>query len=81
MVAKYNGKLHSVGNYCSHFGAPLSWGVLFDDKVMCPFHAAAFSIVTGAPELAPALDVIPKYDVVEKNGKHYVQVKLPLQKK
>jgi nitrite reductase/ring-hydroxylating ferredoxin subunit len=81
LVANYNGKLYSVGNSCSHFGAPLHWGVLFEDKVMCPFHAAAFSVVTGAPELAPALDGIPRYDIVEKAGKSYVKVKLPLEKK
>lgn len=81
LVANFQGKLYAVGNYCSHFGAPLSWGMLFEDKVMCPFHAAAFSVVTGAPELAPALDGIPRYDVVERNGKHYVQVQLPLKQR
>lgn len=81
LIAKYQGRLYAVGNYCSHFGAPLSWGMLFEDKVMCPFHAAAFSVVTGAPELAPALDGIPRYDVVAREGKHYVQVALPLQQK
>ena len=27
--------------------------MLFDDKVLCPAHAAGFSIVTGEPEQAP----------------------------
>ena len=50
LVARYQGKLYSVGNYCTHFGAPLVTGQLFDDKVLCPWHTAGFSIVTGAPE-------------------------------
>jgi nitrite reductase/ring-hydroxylating ferredoxin subunit len=47
LIAKYKGELHAVGNYCTHFGAPLSTGILFDDKVACPWHGAAFSVVTG----------------------------------
>jgi len=48
--------------------------MLFDDKVMCPAHAAGFSIVTGKPEKAPGLDGIPSYQVVNKDGKWFVEV-------
>lgn len=54
LVAKYQDKLYSVGNFCTHFGVPLSQSVLFDDKVICPAHNAAFSIINGYPEYAPA---------------------------
>jgi nitrite reductase/ring-hydroxylating ferredoxin subunit len=47
LIAKYQGKIYAVGNFCSHFGVPLDGGVLFDDKVLCPAHAAGFSIITG----------------------------------
>ena len=47
LVARYQGKLYSTGNFCSHFGVPLNNGMLFDDKVLCPAHAAGFSIITG----------------------------------
>ena len=47
LVARYQGKLYSTGNFCSHFGVPLNNGALFDDKVLCPAHAAGFSIITG----------------------------------
>jgi nitrite reductase/ring-hydroxylating ferredoxin subunit len=39
--------------------------MLFDDKVLCPAHAAGFSIVTGEPEYAPGLNGIPTFGVVE----------------
>jgi nitrite reductase/ring-hydroxylating ferredoxin subunit len=26
LIARYEGKLHAVGNYCTHFGAPLNTG-------------------------------------------------------
>lgn len=74
LVARYQGKLYCIGNSCPHFGAPLGTGVLFDDKVICPWHAAAFSITTGGLEEAPAIEGVPKYDIEEKNGKYFVKV-------
>jgi apoptosis-inducing factor 3 len=74
LITRYNGQLHAIGAYCSHFGAPLVNGVLFDDKVLCPWHAAGFSVTTGALELAPGRDGVPKYNITEKDGKHFVTV-------
>ena len=64
LVSRFNGQLYAIGAYCSHFGTPLKGGVLFDDKVLCPAHAAGFSVLTGAAENAPGLDSLPKYEVV-----------------
>lgn len=47
----------------------MNTGILFDDKVMCPWHGAAFSVVTGALDGAPARDGLPKFIVTEKDGK------------
>ena len=74
LIARYQGKLYATGSNCSHFGVDLSFGMLFDDKVMCPAHAAGFSIVTGKPESAPGLDGIPSYIVVHRDGKWFVEV-------
>jgi nitrite reductase/ring-hydroxylating ferredoxin subunit len=81
LISRYQGKLYAVGNYCSHFGAPMHTGYMFDDKVYCPWHAAAFSVVTGALEAAPGVDGLPKFDIVERDGKHFVQVPSTLPKK
>ena len=78
LISRVQGKIHAVGNYCSHFGAPLSTGLLFDDKVLCPWHAASFSVVTGAVESAPGLNGLPKFEVSTKDGKHFVTVPVPL---
>ena len=72
LITRYQGKLYAVGNYCSHFGAPMNTGYLFDDKVVCPWHAAAFSVVTGALEGAPGVDGLPKFDIITKEGKSFV---------
>mmetsp|Transcript_24189 Transcript_24189/g.27900 ORF Transcript_24189/g.27900 Transcript_24189/m.27900 type:complete len:524 (+) Transcript_24189:1-1572(+) len=74
LVVRYKGKIFSVGNFCTHFGVPLASSVLFDDKVICPAHNAAFSIIDGLPEYAPAKDALPTFEVVEENGKHYVKL-------
>jgi nitrite reductase/ring-hydroxylating ferredoxin subunit len=81
LISRVAGKIHAVGNYCSHFGAPLSTGLMFDDKVLCPWHGAAFSVVTGAVEMAPGMDNLPKYDVTKKDGKSFVKVPVTLPRK
>ena len=81
LISRYQGKLYAVGNYCTHFGAPMNTGQMFDDKVVCPWHAAAFSVVTGALEGAPSTDGLPVFTIVEKEGKFFVQVPSTLPRK
>jgi apoptosis-inducing factor 3 len=81
LISRYQGKLYAVGNYCTHFGAPLSTGQMFDDKVVCPWHAAAFSVTTGALEGAPGIDGLPTFTIIERDGKNFVQVPATLPRK
>jgi len=81
LISRFNGKLYAIGAYCSHFGFPLAKGMLFDDKVLCPLHAAGFSVVTGAAENAPGLDSLPKYEIVEEGKRFYVIVPEKLEQK
>lgn len=74
LVSKVNGKFYATGNNCSHFGAPLDKGVLFEDKVYCPWHAATFSVVDGLPDAGPVFEGIPTFKTFEKNGKLVVVV-------
>ena len=53
LLAKVDGQYYAVGAKCSHFGLPLEAGLLFDDKVYCPFHFASFSVKTGMHEFGP----------------------------
>lgn len=75
LVVRHQGQLYSVGAKCSHFGAPLSTGMLFDDLVICPWHYAVFDIKTGYNEAGPMIDSLPKYEIWEKHG--IVHVKVP----
>jgi apoptosis-inducing factor 3 len=72
LIARFQEKLYSIGNYCTHYGAPLTTGQIYGDKVYCPWHAASFNLQTGALEGAPGLDGVASYKVIERNGKHFV---------
>jgi len=55
--------VHAVGAVCPHAGAPLAQGVRHRDRIVCPWHKAAFCIRTGAVLDPPALDALQHYDV------------------
>lgn len=74
LVVKYEGKYFCVSNKCTHFGAPLSTGPLFGDKVMCPWHNAAFSVIDGTHEQGPVLDSLQTFEIVEKDNKLHIKV-------
>lgn len=69
IISKIDGKYYCVQSKCPHVGAPLIKGLLFNDKLICPFHSAAFNITTGYPESGPVFNGLDKYDVAEKDGK------------
>jgi 3-phenylpropionate/trans-cinnamate dioxygenase ferredoxin reductase subunit len=58
-----------VGAKCTHYGGPLGEGLVAGDEVRCPWHHAAFSLHTGAPVRAPALEPIACFDVTTRDGK------------
>lgn len=75
LLARVNGKFHAVGATCPHYHAPLVDGVLNGERIVCPWHHACFSVVTGNMEEPPALDALPCYEVVIEGEK--VSVRLP----
>lgn len=74
LVVRHQGQLYSVGSKCSHYGAPLATGMLFDDLVICPWHYAVFDIKTGYNEAGPMINALPKYEIWEKEGQVFVKV-------
>ncbi len=61
--------VHAIGGTCPHAGAPLVQGVRHGDRIICPWHKAAFCIRTGAVQDPPALDALPRYDVRIEGGR------------
>lgn len=74
LIVKYEGKLRALGNYCTHFGAPMHTGVLIDRVVKCPWHGASFDVVTGRADISPGLNDLNTFEIVEENGTFYVKL-------
>lgn len=79
LISKVNGKYYASGAKCTHFGFNLAKGILIDNKVICPLHAAAFSVQDGLPDEGPVYDGIPTYEIKERDGKLVVKVPKVLQ--
>lgn len=67
------GKVQAVGPKCTHYGAPLAKGVLgTNGKLTCPWHGACFNATTGDIEDSPALDPLPVFKAIERDGAVYI---------
>jgi NADPH-dependent 2,4-dienoyl-CoA reductase/sulfur reductase-like enzyme/nitrite reductase/ring-hydroxylating ferredoxin subunit len=71
MVVRRGTELFAVGATCTHYGGPLSEGVIEADHVRCPWHHACFSLRTGEP-VAPAHNPISCWNVEQRDGKVFV---------
>lgn len=73
LLVNAGGKVQAIGSKCTHYGAPLVKGVLTaNGRITCPWHGACFNAKTGDVEDAPALDAIPTFGVVERDGAVYI---------
>ncbi|KAH6655925.1 monodehydroascorbate reductase [Truncatella angustata] len=67
------GKIQAIGPKCTHYGAPLMKGVLTKSgRLTCPWHGACFNAGTGDVEDAPALDALPVFKAIERDGAVYI---------
>ena len=46
-VANLNGAISAMDNECPHHGGPLGQGMIEEGKIVCPWHAYAYDVVTG----------------------------------
>ncbi len=72
-VARNKGKLFAISNVCPHRGGPMAEGMLEDGKVLCPWHAWAFDLKTGALDHDPA-QTIAIYPLQEQDGEVLVDL-------
>ena len=76
LLARRGGDVFAIGAFCTHYGAPLADGLLVDETVRCPWHHACFSLRTGQPLRAPALDPVDCWRVEQQDSSVYVREKL-----
>ena len=67
----------AVGAECTHYHGALASGLTVADTVRCPLHHACFSLRTGAPLRAPALDPIACWRVERIGNKVFARERLP----
>ena len=63
LLANVDGTFYAINNMCSHKMGRLAKGRLDDFEVVCPFHQARFSIVTGEALSPPARESVQIYEV------------------
>lgn len=74
LLTRIDGQYRAVSAYCTHYGAPLATGVLSGTRVVCPWHHACFSVVSGDQEEPPGLDSLPCFEARVENGQVIVVV-------
>jgi nitrite reductase (NADH) small subunit len=52
-IANEHGAISAMDNVCPHRGGPLGQGMVEGGKVICPWHAWAFDLKTGAAQHSP----------------------------
>src|SRR6267142_5652421 len=75
LLARAGSELFAVGAHCTHYHGPLADGLIVGDTVRCPWHHACFSLRSGEPLRAPALNPVPCWRVEQQNGTVYVREK------
>ena len=76
VVVRRGSVVHVIGAQCTHYGGPLTEGLLVGDTVRCPWHHACFSLRTGEALRAPALDPIDCWRVERAGDKIFVKEKI-----
>jgi NADPH-dependent 2,4-dienoyl-CoA reductase/sulfur reductase-like enzyme/nitrite reductase/ring-hydroxylating ferredoxin subunit len=75
LVARRGLELYALGATCSHYGAPLSDGILVGDEVRCPMHHACFHLRTGEAS-APAFRPVDCWKVERRGDSVFVTEKV-----
>jgi 3-phenylpropionate/trans-cinnamate dioxygenase ferredoxin subunit len=74
VVKDAEGRLHALGDTCSHAEISLSEGFVEGGHIECWAHGATFDLATGRPLSLPATDPVPVFGVDVVDGDVLVSV-------
>jgi NADPH-dependent 2,4-dienoyl-CoA reductase/sulfur reductase-like enzyme/nitrite reductase/ring-hydroxylating ferredoxin subunit len=77
LLARAADDFFAVGAHCTHYHGALVEGLVVGDTVRCPLHHACFSLRSGEPLRAPALDPIACWRVERQGDTVFVREKRP----
>jgi len=61
IVLRHNGQVRAYQADCPHAGAPLEQGAICENRLICPWHKAAFALNDGEVTEPPALASLKRY--------------------
>jgi len=68
-VANLDGRVHALGDECTHRSCSLSEGELDPEgQVVCPCHGSRFDLESGEPVGGPAAEPVPVYPARVEDG-------------
>jgi nitrite reductase/ring-hydroxylating ferredoxin subunit len=68
LLVRRAGRVHALGERCSHMGGPLAEGEVWDDSVVCPWHGSRFALEDGRVLGGPATMPQPCFETRVRNG-------------
>lgn len=68
-LVNVDGTIHAVHDVCTHAMQSLSGGWVDHDRLECPRHGAAFSVITGEVLTPPASAPLPTFGVAVQDGR------------
>jgi nitrite reductase/ring-hydroxylating ferredoxin subunit/uncharacterized membrane protein len=75
VIARCDGKLFAVQEFCTHRCGPLSEGAIFDNgQIECPWHRSCFDLQTGKATHGPAKVDLRTFAIREFEGKIWIRV-------
>src|SRR5215471_19482754 len=75
MVTRRADEFFAVSAHCTHYGGPLTEGLVVGNTVRCPWHHACFSLRTGEALHAPAFSPLDCWEVERRDNRIFVQHK------
>ena len=72
VVRDSEGKVHAIGDTCTHGDISLAEGFVEDDTLECWAHGSKFSLLTGKPITLPAYEPVPVFTVSIVDGDVFI---------